>query len=87
MDQINTKMIKKTILLLLLICPVLAMAQGHKEIEAVQKMMNLSESERQFLITASRGQGLFVISQDTRIPIQVHLRDEEKLLFGDASGR
>ena len=30
MDQINTKMIKKTILLLLLICPVLAMAQGHK---------------------------------------------------------
>lgn len=66
---------------------ILAMAQGHKEIEAVQKMMNLSESERQFLITASRGQGLFVISQDTRIPIQVHLRDEEKLLFGDASGR
>lgn len=30
MDQISTKMTKKIIILLLLICPVLAMAQGHK---------------------------------------------------------
>lgn len=41
-------------------------------------MMNLSESEIQFLTTASRGQGLFVISQDTRLPIQIHLREEER---------
>ena len=66
---------------------ILVMAQGQKEIEAVQKMMNLSESEIQFLMTASRGQGLFVISQDTRLPIQIHLRDEEKRLFGNAGGR
>lgn len=66
---------------------ILVMAQGQKEIEAVQKMMNLSESEIQFLTTASRGQGLFVISQDTRLPIQIHLRDEEKRLFGNAGGR
>lgn len=65
----------------------LVMAQGQKEIEAVQKMMKLSESEIQFLTTASRGQGLFVISQDTRLPIQIHLRDEEKELFGNAGGR
>lgn len=66
---------------------ILVMAQGQKEIEAVQKMMNLSESEIQFLTTASRGQGLFVISQDTRLPIQIHLREEEKELFGNAGGR
>ena len=66
---------------------ILVMAQGQKEIEAVQKMMNLSESEIQFLTTASRGQGLFVISQDTRLPIQIHLREEEKDLFGNAGGR
>lgn len=65
----------------------LIMAQGQKEIEAVKYMMNLSESEMQFLTTASRGQGLFVISQDTRLPIQIHIRQEEKDLFGTAGGR
>lgn len=65
----------------------MVMAQGQKEIEAVQRMMNLSESEKQFLITASRGQGLFVISQDTRLPIKIHLRQEEKEIFGNAGGR
>lgn len=63
------------------------MAQGQKEIDAVKHMMNLSESEIQFLTTASRGQGLFVISQDTRMPIQIHLRQEELDLFGSAGGR
>jgi len=65
----------------------LIMAQGQKEIESVKHMMNLSESEVQFLTTASRGQGLFVISQDTRLPIQIHLRQEEKDIFGTAGGR
>lgn len=65
----------------------LIMAQGQKEIESVKQMMNLSESEMQFLTTASRGQGLFVISQDTRLPIQIHLRQEEKDLFGTGGGR
>ena len=63
------------------------MAQGKKEIDSVKDMMKLSESEVQFLTTASRGQGLFVISQDTRLPIQIHLRQEEKELFGTAGGR
>lgn len=65
----------------------LIMAQGQKEIESVQKMMNLSESETYFLTTAGKGQGLFVVGQDTRLPIQIHLRDEEDLLFGTAGGR
>ena len=63
------------------------MAQGQKEIESVQKMMNLSESETYFLTTAGKGQGLFVVGQDTRLPIQIHLREEEDLLFGTAGGR
>ena len=50
-------------------------------------MMNLSESETQFLTTAGKGQALFVIGQDMRIQIQVHLREEEKILFGNAGGR
>ena len=66
---------------------IMVMAQGQKEISAVQQMMNLSESEKQFLTTASRGQGLFVISQDTRLPIQVQLREEEDILFGSAGGK
>ena len=65
----------------------IVMAQGQKEIESVKKMMNLSESETQFLTTAGKGQALFVIGQDMRIPIQVHLREEEKILFGNAGGR
>jgi type IV secretory pathway VirB4 component len=63
------------------------MAQGNKELEALQGMMKLSNSETNFLSTASRGQALFVISQDTRIPIYIYLRDEEKELFGSGGGR
>ncbi len=66
---------------------IMLMAQGQKEIEAVQKMMNLSDFEVHFLTTASKGQGLFVISQDTRLPVQIHLREEEQKLFGSAGGR
>lgn len=63
------------------------MNQGQKEITSVQKMMNLSESETQFLTTAGKGQALFVVGQDTRIPIQIILREEESDLFGTAGGR
>lgn len=63
------------------------MAQGVKELEALEQMMNLSDSETNFLRTASRGEMLFVISQDTRIPISIVVRDEEKELFGSAGGR
>ncbi|MDD4623786.1 MAG: ATP-binding protein [Bacilli bacterium] len=63
------------------------MAQGNKELEALQEMMKLSNSETNFLSTASRGQALFVISQDTRIPIDIYLREDEKELFGSGGGR
>ena len=63
------------------------MSQGQKEIEAVANMLSLSESERQFLTTASQGCGLLVVGQDTRLPIQVELRVEEQELFGTAGGK
>ena len=63
------------------------MAQGNKELEALKEMMKLSDSETNFLSTASRGDMLFVISQDTRIPIKIFLRDDEKELFGTGGGR
>lgn len=63
------------------------MAQGNKELESLKEMMKLSDSETHFLSTASRGQALFVVSQDTRIPINVYLREEEKNLFGRGGGQ
>lgn len=63
------------------------MSQGQKEIEAVANMLSLSESERQFLTTASQGCGLLVVGQDTRLPIQVELRVEEQELFETAGGK
>ena len=63
------------------------MAQGSEEIISLQKVLRLSENERRFLQTAGKGQALFVISHDKRIPIFVHLRPEEKELFGKGGGR
>lgn len=66
---------------------IMCMAQGQKEVEAVKQMLNLSESEVQYLRTAGQGDGLFVIGQDTRLSVSIHLRDEEKELFGSGGGR
>lgn len=63
------------------------MAQGSEEIISLQKVLRLSENERRFLQTAGKGQALFVITHDKRIPIFVHLRPEEKELFGKGGGR
>lgn len=63
------------------------LAQGSEEIISLQKVLRLSENERRFLQTAGKGQTLLVISHDKRIPIFVHLRQEEKELFGKGGGR
>lgn len=65
----------------------MVMGQGLKEIEAVAKLINLSESEKEFLTTADKGRGLLIIGQSTRMPIQVLLRKEELDLFGTAGGK
>ena len=63
------------------------LAQGSEEIISLQKVLRLSENERRFLQTAGKGQSLLVISHDKRIPIFIHLRQEEKELFGKGGGR
>ena len=63
------------------------MAQGSEEIISLQKVLRLSDNERRFLQTAGKGQALFVITHDKRIPIFIHLRPEEKELFGKGGGR
>lgn len=63
------------------------LAQGSEEIISLQKVLRLSENERRFLQTAGKGQSLLVISHDKRIPIFIHLRNEEKELFGKGGGR
>ncbi len=65
----------------------LIMAQGSEEIISLQKVLRLSDNERRFLQTAGKGQALFVITHDKRIPIFIHLRNEEKELFGKGGGR
>lgn len=63
------------------------LGQGQKEIDAVQKMVNLTEPEVQYLLTSKKGQGLFMINQDLRLAININLRNEEKNLFGEGGGR
>lgn len=63
------------------------LAQGQKEIDAVQKMVNLTEPEVQYLLTAKKGQGLFMVNRDLRLAINIKLRNEESKLFGDGGGR
>lgn len=63
------------------------MGQGNEEIISLQKVLRLSENERRFLQTSAKGQALFIISHDKRLPIFIHLRDEEKKLFGKGGGR
>lgn len=66
---------------------IFTMAQGNKEITAVKDLLNLSQSEVSFLTTASKGQCLLSISQDTKIPIQVYISEFDKALFGKGGGR
>ena len=65
----------------------IVMAQGSEEIISLQKVLRLSDNERRFLQTAGKGQALFVITHEKRIPIFIHLRPEEKELFGKGGGR
>jgi Domain of unknown function DUF87. len=65
----------------------MVMGQGLKEIEAVTKMINLSDSEKAFLTNADKGKGLLIINQHERMPIQVLLRKEELDLFGESGGK
>lgn len=64
----------------------LIMGQGDKDIEALSKLMNLSEREIQTLAEGKRGEALFVAG-NRRIHVQIEVSPFELAMFGKAGGR
>ncbi len=62
------------------------MGQGDKDIEALTKLMTLSEKEVQTLEKGERGSALF-IAGNRRLQMNIELFDYEKELIGQAGGR
>lgn len=67
-------------------CYKLLLAQGEKDLEALARLMNLSEAERELLATAKRGEGLLVAGTQ-RVRVRVETAPHEFELFGAAGGR
>lgn len=64
----------------------LIMGQGDKDIEALSKLMSLSEREIQALIEGRRGEALFVAG-NRRIHLKIRVDPFELEMFGKAGGR
>lgn len=62
------------------------MGQGDKDIEALQKLMSLSEREVQTLADGRRGEALFVAGSK-RLHLKIDVTQEELELFGAGGGR
>lgn len=62
------------------------MGQGDKDIEALQKLMTLSEREVQTLADGRRGEALFVAGSK-RLHLKIDVTQEELELFGAGGGR
>jgi type IV secretory pathway VirB4 component len=64
----------------------LIMGQGEKDIEALTKLMNLSDREVQTLLEGKRGEGLF-IAGNRRIHVKIDVSPFELEMFGAGGGR
>ena len=64
----------------------LIMGQGDKDIEALSKLMNLSEKEVQTLAEGKRGEALLVAG-NRRIHAKINVSPFELEMFGKAGGR
>jgi len=64
----------------------LIMGQGDKDIEALTKLMNLSEREIQTLAEGKRGEALFVAG-NRRIHVKIDVSPFEHEMFGAGGGR
>ncbi|WP_235548853.1 VirB4 family type IV secretion system protein [Paenibacillus sp. Soil522] len=64
----------------------LIMGQGDKDIEALSKLMSLSEKEIQTLTEGKRGEALFVAG-NRRLHLKIDVSHFELELFGKAGGR
>lgn len=62
------------------------MGQGENDIEALSKLMSLSDKEVQTIAEAKRGQGL-LIAGSKRLSIKVQITKEDELFIGSAGGR
>lgn len=66
-------------------CYKLLLGQGEKDLEALSRLMNLSEAEHELLSTAKRGEGLLVAGNQ-RIHIKIEAAPYELPILGDAGG-
>lgn len=64
----------------------LLMGQGDKDIEALTKLMTLSEREEQILKEGKRGKALLVAG-NKRLDVSIQVTDKELVLFGKGGGR
>lgn len=64
----------------------LLLAQGEKDLEALTKLMTLSDAERTLLETARRGEGLLVAGTQ-RVQVRIEAAPHEIELFGAGGGR
>lgn len=62
------------------------MGQGDNDIEALQKLMSLSEKESQILGEGKRGKAL-VVAGNKRLDVKVRITSAEERYFGEAGGR
>lgn len=62
------------------------MGQEGKDIEALQKLMNLSDKEIQILRESKRGKALMVAG-NKRLDVKIQISEDEKVWFGKAGGR
>lgn len=62
------------------------MGQGENDIEALSKLMSLSDVEIQTIAEAKRGQGL-LISGSKRLSVKVTITKEDEMFIGSAGGR
>lgn len=63
----------------------LLLGQGEKDLEALTRLMRLSEAEQDLLAAAERGEGLLVAGNQ-RIRMHVEASPHEIALFGSAGG-
>lgn len=64
----------------------LLLAQGEKDLEALARLMGLSEAERELLATARRGEGLLAAGAQ-RVQVRIEAAPHEIELFGAGGGR
>jgi len=62
------------------------LGQGEKDIEALKKLMTLSEREEQTLTDGNRGEALF-LAGNRRLIVKIDVSPEELALFGEGGGR